>query len=164
MTDVRPTRTRLRGYEESDREALFSMFADRDARHMAAFVGARDPDDRVAFDAHLDGILASPANRYWIIVDADDAFVGMISTFPAQDAGVEVTYWVDRAQWGRGHATRALLLALQDEVRPVGARIAADNVASRRVLEKAGFRVVGRDEGHAPARGAVLDELILRLG
>ena len=43
------------------------------------------------------------------------------------------------------------------------ARVAADNVASRRVLEKCGFQVIGTDRGFAEARSAEIDELVLRL-
>ncbi|MGY3201486.1 GNAT family N-acetyltransferase [Streptomyces sp. TE5632] len=43
------------------------------------------------------------------------------------------------------------------------ARAAADNTGSVRVLEKCGFEVVGEDRGFANARGAEIDELVLRL-
>jgi RimJ/RimL family protein N-acetyltransferase len=43
------------------------------------------------------------------------------------------------------------------------ARVAADNLASRRVLEKCGFRVIATDRGLAEARGAEIEELVLRL-
>jgi len=76
----------------------------------------------------------------------------------------EVTYWIDRAYWGRGIATAALraLLAAAPE-RPLYARAAADNAGSLRVLEKCGFRVSGHDRGYANARGAEIDEVVLTL-
>ena len=76
----------------------------------------------------------------------------------------EVTYWVDRAYWGRGVATAALR-ELLDEVRerPLYARAAADNAGSRRVLEKCGFRLTARASGYANARGAEIDEVVLTL-
>jgi RimJ/RimL family protein N-acetyltransferase len=43
------------------------------------------------------------------------------------------------------------------------ARVAKDNVASKRVLEKCGFMIVGEDKGFASARGAEIEELILKL-
>jgi RimJ/RimL family protein N-acetyltransferase len=43
----------------------------------------------------------------------------------------EVTYWIDRACWGQGIATRALGLLLEEiSVRPIRARAASDNVGS----------------------------------
>jgi [ribosomal protein S5]-alanine N-acetyltransferase len=50
-----------------------------------------------------------------------------------------------------------------DPARPIHGRVAADNVASRRVLEKCGFRVIGTDRGFAEARSAEIEELVLRL-
>jgi len=38
-----------------------------------------------------------------------------------------------------------------------------DNVASRRVLEKCGFRVVATERGFAEARSAEIEEMVLRL-
>ena len=46
---------------------------------------------------------------------------------------------------------------------PLHARVAHDNVASRRVLEKCGFRVVGTDRGFVEARSREIDEIVLRL-
>src|SRR5262249_10111903 len=76
----------------------------------------------------------------------------------------EVTYWIGRPHWGKGIATAALnaLLAV-DRSRPLHARVASDNLASRRVLEKCGFRVIATDRGVAEARSAEIEELVLRL-
>jgi RimJ/RimL family protein N-acetyltransferase len=75
-----------------------------------------------------------------------------------------VTYWVDRAQWGRGIASAALgILLAETAERPIYARAASDNVGSLRVLEKAGFRRVGVDRGFAAGRGEEIEETIMRL-
>lgn len=42
----------LRPVEDADRHALFDQSRDPEAVRMAAFT-AEDPDDRIAFDAHL---------------------------------------------------------------------------------------------------------------
>ncbi len=47
--------------------------------------------------------------------------------------------------------------------RPLFARVAHDNIGSKRVLEKCGFQVVGKDVAFAQARQTDIDELILRL-
>jgi RimJ/RimL family protein N-acetyltransferase len=75
-----------------------------------------------------------------------------------------VTYWVDRAQWGKGIASAALrILLAETSERPPYARAASDNVGSLRVLEKAGFRRVGVNRGFASGRGQEIEETILRL-
>ena len=64
---------------------------------------------------------------------------------------------------GRGIASRALELLLDlVPARPLYARAASDNAASLRVLEKAGFQVIGTENSFAPARQATIEETILR--
>jgi RimJ/RimL family protein N-acetyltransferase len=76
----------------------------------------------------------------------------------------EITYWIGRSYWGKGIATCALGAFLTvDRTRPLHARTAYDNVASRRVLEKCGFRVVGTERGFAEARSREIEEIVLRL-
>ena len=61
-------------------------------------------------------------------------------------------------------ASRALALLLQEvRTRPVHARAASDNLGSLRVLEKAGFRIIGTNRDFAQARKAEIEETILRL-
>jgi hypothetical protein len=50
-----------------------------------------------------------------------------------------------------------------DQSRPLHARVASDNVASRRVLEKCGFRVISTERSFAQARSAEIEEFVLRL-
>jgi RimJ/RimL family protein N-acetyltransferase len=55
-----------------------------------------------------------------------------------------------------------LLLTLV-QVRPLHARAASDNIASLRVLQKAGFVIVGTEYSYASARKREIEETILRL-
>jgi RimJ/RimL family protein N-acetyltransferase len=58
----------------------------------------------------------------------------------------ELAYWFGRRFWGRGIATAAVALFLEvEQARPLTARVAVHNVASRRVLEKLGFRLTGQE-------------------
>jgi RimJ/RimL family protein N-acetyltransferase len=50
-----------------------------------------------------------------------------------------------------------------DLLRPLHARVNYDNVASRRVLEKCGFRVIATERGFTEARPAEIEEFVLRL-
>jgi RimJ/RimL family protein N-acetyltransferase len=49
-------------------------------------------------------------------------------------------------------------------VRPVYARATSDNVGSLRVLQRAGFAIIGTKTSYANARGTEIEETILRLG
>jgi RimJ/RimL family protein N-acetyltransferase len=77
---------------------------------------------------------------------------------------LEVTYWIDRAFWGQGVATRALMDFLENvqKKRPIHGRAAKDNLGSIRVLEKCGFKYIDEDKGFANARGQEIPEVITR--
>ncbi|HUQ57674.1 GNAT family N-acetyltransferase [Lentzea sp.] len=152
----------LRPVEETDLDVLFEFMRDPESVRMAAFT-AEDPDDRAAFDAHMRRNLAREDTTNRVIV-GDGRVVGSIASFVVE-GDTEVTYWVDRSAWGQGVAGRALALLLEEvTTRPVYGRAASDNAGSLKVLTRAGFEVVGTDVGHAAARGAEIEETILKLG
>ncbi|HET7378763.1 MAG TPA: GNAT family N-acetyltransferase [Gaiellales bacterium] len=151
----------LRPVEDRDLETLYQQWTDPASIRMAAFT-ADDQTDRRAFLDRTSRLRADPSVSHQVI-DVDGVAAGTIGRF-RMDGQVEVTYWVDRAYWGKGVATAALRLLLAGTPdRPVYARAASDNVASLRVLDKAGFRRVGVDRGFAAGRGEEIEETILRL-
>ncbi|MDA8210025.1 MAG: GNAT family N-acetyltransferase [Actinomycetota bacterium] len=152
----------LRPVAREDMETIFLQMSDPESVRMAAFT-AEDPGDRQGFEDHMEKVLSNPANTL-LAIELEGRVVGTIGSYPFEGR-TEVTYWIDRNSWGRGIATRALALLLQDlPTRPLGARAASDNAASLRVLEKAGFRVIGTAVSFAPGRGAEVEETILELG
>ncbi|MDL5200803.1 GNAT family N-acetyltransferase [Streptomyces sp. ALI-76-A] len=150
----------LREVHDSDLPVFFRQLNDPEALHMAAFTPV-DPADRDAFDARWKRIRSSDVVARTVLADGDVVGSAMVYGEPGER---EVTYWVDRAYWGRGVATAALrgLLAEVPE-RPLYARAAADNQGSLRVLEKCGFRATARARGVASARGGEIDEVVLSL-
>jgi [ribosomal protein S5]-alanine N-acetyltransferase len=98
---------------------------------------------------------AEPGDEAWghrqVVERASGLVVGGIGFFgPPLDAEVEIGYGIVPSRQGRGYATEALLamiaMAWADaRVRTVVAGTDPGNVASQRVLEKAGFRrIAGR--------------------
>jgi RimJ/RimL family protein N-acetyltransferase len=151
----------LRPVTNADLDGLFAQMSDPESVRMAAFT-AQDPSDRDAFNARMTRVLSSPGSLHRA-VEYDGVLVGSIASFVVDD-DTEVTYWIDRAYWGRGIATRALGLLLElVPVRPVFARAASDNLGSLRVLTRCGFEVIGTNRDYAPGRGEVIEETILRL-
>jgi RimJ/RimL family protein N-acetyltransferase len=151
----------LRPVEDADLDALFDQMRDPESVWMAAFI-FRDPADRSAFDAHMARVRSSP-DINMLAVTCDRHLVGSVASFVV-DGDTEVTYWIDRAAWGRGIASRALALLLgRTAVRPLHARAASDNAGSLRVLQRSGFKVVGTERSFAPGRNAEIEETILRL-
>ena len=151
----------LRPLEDRDLDTIYRQVTDPESVRMAAFT-AEDQTDRPAFLERMSRVRAdaSASNR---IIEVDGVIAGTIASFRIDDQ-LEVTYWIDRTQWGKGIASAALqILLAETSERPLYARAASDNVGSLRVLEKAGFRRVGVNRDFAPGRGEEIEETILRL-
>jgi RimJ/RimL family protein N-acetyltransferase len=143
----------LRPTVRADLDALFAMQADPEASVMAGV----KPRTREAFDAMWEGIFANakviPRTIEWYRGGTRESgsgesgtgeigsgeIVGIVNVFQSDGADM-VGYTVARRHWGKGIASRALRLFL-DEVtqRPLVAEAAADNAGSLRVLERCGF-------------------------
>jgi RimJ/RimL family protein N-acetyltransferase len=151
----------LREVRDEDLPLLFEQWADPVAAHMAAFT-APDHMDRDAFERRWSRLRSEETVLNRVVV-VDDEVAGTIGSW-GDPGDREVTYWIGRSYWGRGIATDALEAFLAvDRSRPLRARVASDNVASRRVLEKCGFRIVATERARAEARSAEIEELVLRL-
>jgi RimJ/RimL family protein N-acetyltransferase len=151
----------LRPIYDSDLDALFDQMRDPESVWMAAFT-AQDPNDRIAFDLHMSQVRTSPEVTMRAIT-ARGRLVGSIASFVI-DGDTEVTYWIDRPAWGQGIASKAVALFLDTvPVRPLHARVASDNLKSLKVLQKAGFAIIGTETSYANARGTEIEETILRL-
>jgi RimJ/RimL family protein N-acetyltransferase len=152
---------RLRDVTADDLPIFFEQQLDPEANYMAAFT-SRDPADRDAFNAHWSKILADETIIKQTIL-CDGQVVGNIASF-VQFGEQEVGYWIGKRYWGKGIATQALAAFLPIvPVRPLFARVAKDNRASLRVLEKSGFAIIGEDKGFAGVRGEAIEEWILKL-
>lgn len=147
----------LRDVIPDDLPILFEHQLDPEATAMAAFPSR----NREAFDAH------------WAKIMADETVVLKTIIFEGQVAGSitsfmllgdrEIGYWLGREFWDRGIATKALAKFLKIiETRPLFAHVAMHNVASHRVLEKCGFKVVSEDRYTNPA-GVEVKEFVLKL-
>ena len=157
----------LREVRDEDLPVLFEQWADPVAARMAAFT-APDHMDRDAFERRWSRLRADDPDPGWgevitraVVVDGEVA--GTIGSWG--DPGErEVTYWIGRSYWGKGIATCALDAFLTvDLSRPLQGRVASDNVASRRVLEKCGFRAIATEPGFAEARSREIEDVVLRL-
>jgi RimJ/RimL family protein N-acetyltransferase len=119
-------------------------FSIRDAEAFVLGVAGQDPARAATF----------------LIEHEDQGPVGVIGLFEAGDVAPEVGYWIGRPFWGRGFATEALEGALAWASRKwrrkaLVAGHFADNPASGRVLEKAGFLYTGEVRmGFSRARGS----------
>jgi RimJ/RimL family protein N-acetyltransferase len=151
----------LRDVQPEDLEIFFQHSLDPEALYMAAFTW-KDPSDRAAFNARWEKILANKTGLVKTIL-CDGQVAGSVLSYRMEDEP-EVSYWLGREFWGRGIATWALGEFLEfDRSRPMYARVAKDNLASLRVLQKCGFVIHGEDKGFANARAQEVEEFILIL-
>jgi RimJ/RimL family protein N-acetyltransferase len=149
---------RLRPVEPGDLPRMYDLQQDPDSNRMAVTV----PRTREAFDSHWAKSLGDPSITARVILVGEDT-VGTISCFP-RDGRDHVGYWIDRAFWGRGVASRALHLLLREVAkRPLVATAATSNGASLRVLQKCGFVVEQVRRSPATDRHPECEEAVLVL-
>jgi len=137
----------LRDVVDEDLPVFFENQRDAEASRLVGFT----PRDQAAFDAHWSKIRRDPTNVIKTI-SYGGLVAGNVLSFD-RDGKREVGYWIGRAFWGKGVATRALAAFLRlDPLRPLHGVVVQHNLASVRVLEKCGFTRCG--EVTQPAAGA----------
>jgi RimJ/RimL family protein N-acetyltransferase len=101
-------------------------------------------------------------------IDVEGEAVGCIGIFPQEDIhrlNAEMGYWLSGSYWGRGIMTAAIRRMVDygfstfDIIR-IYARPFGTNLASQRVLEKAGFTCEARFEKVLIKNGELLDEIV----
>ena len=155
-------RVTLRNVIDADLPVFHSHELDPASAQMAAFTSP-NPGEFAAFSEFWrTRILADPENVTRAVL-VDERLAGYVVKFQMLGKP-SVAYWLGREFWGHGVATRALRSFLVEvPERPLCARVAADNHASLRVLEKCGFTVIDHEHAFANARNADIEELVLEL-
>lgn len=134
---------------------FFEFESDDLAAHMAAF--ATLATDRAKFTETWNRRLNNHKNLHQTILLEDKIVGGIISYF--MEDSRHIGYWIDRNHWGKGIATQALTKFLDiEKTRPLIATCVADNIGSRRVLEKNNFQYTHSESHHASARNEVVEE------
>ncbi|MGQ3735704.1 GNAT family N-acetyltransferase [Bacillus sp. Fil] len=161
MGSISKNEVKLRDIIEEDLPIFFEQQLDSTANYMAAFT-AKDPTDKDSFFDHWTKIIADETITIKTIL-LNGIVTGHVSNFE-QFGESEVSYWIGKEYWGHGIATLALSEFLEYiKIRPLYARSAKDNLASIRVLEKCGFKIISEDKGFSNARGKDVEEFILKL-
>jgi RimJ/RimL family protein N-acetyltransferase len=145
----------LRPPESRDAPAIFDAFAsDPEVTRFLKWHPHRTlADAHRAMAARLEG-LATGAEYSWLLsLRTDGAIVGIISAWPGEGE-VEIGFALGRRFWGRGLMTEAVLSAVDwafeaAHVARVWAVCDTENLASARVLEKAGLQREGLLKAYA---------------
>ena len=159
-------RCTIRPWRLDDAESLAKR-----ANNRKVWLGVRDlfPYPYTIDDAHefLQKKIAEQSATIFCI-EIDGAAVGGIGVHPGQDVHrhtATLGYWLGEEFWGRGIMTEAVG-AVTDfcfdnfPLRRISAEVFANNPASARVLEKAGFIFEGRLKNNVVKDGQVLDSLL----
>jgi RimJ/RimL family protein N-acetyltransferase len=152
VNDVTPA-VHLRSVEDRDVEVFFEHESDPESAAMAGFPSR----ERERFMTHWAKVRGDDTPVLRTIV-ADGVVAGNIGSWP--DNGQQwLGYWLGREFWGRGVATQALALLVDEvSIRPLYAHVVTHNMGSIRVLEKCGFRR-DRGEGSVSAPDDGIEEL-----
>lgn len=139
-------RLRCRRWIDSDLAALLAVYGDADAMR---WVGDGQPLSRAGCEAWLDVTTSNYRTRGYGMFALEDRTSGEVVGFcglvhPGGQVDVEIKYALSRPTWGRGLATEAVRALLAHGASAHGlthviATVAPGNLASQRVLEKAGM-------------------------
>jgi ribosomal-protein-alanine N-acetyltransferase len=122
--------------------------------YFAGFVSDRGDAFFDEFSERYDELLADREARreaYYVLVDDDGTVLGRFNLYGIEGDAAEVGYRVAERIAGQGVATAAVrelcrLAATKHGVRRLRARTTHENVASQRVLTKAGFVAAGETD------------------
>lgn len=133
------TRLRLRPLTPDDLEYLVALHGDPE---VMAFISGAGETREVVETRSLPDLLS---RRTWVIFEGE-TFVGWAS-LRVEGEEAELGYRLVRAAWGRGCASQAARALVEIGFGQLGlsrvwAQTMAVNIASRRVMEKAGLRYV----------------------
>jgi RimJ/RimL family protein N-acetyltransferase len=153
-TIVRAERLHLRVPSMADLDALAAMWTDPETMR---YIGKGVPWTRDEVSARIERGARAHAERgfcFWTVVRNDDGEVlgqAGVTAIDFNGPEIELGYRLGRQHWGHGYATEAAALAAAQAFGPLGLeRLVAvaypENVASRRVLTKVGFRETGASD------------------
>jgi ribosomal-protein-alanine N-acetyltransferase len=164
---MEPNTITLRPWRETDLDnvAVYANNYHIASKHMNVFPYPYARENAEEFFRRIKP--ANPANI--LAITLNDQFVGSIGLHFQSDIffrNAELGYWVAEPYWGRGFATDAIGKMVNygfenwDFLQRIFARPFGSNLASQRVLEKAGFEFEARLQGTIFKNNTVEDELI----
>lgn len=171
FTSLKTDRLRLRPVAPEDAPAVQSLISDWEIARQTGRIPHPYPEGGAAKWIADIRVCQAAGLALGLAIEriADGRLIGCI-TLEADPSGKPpaLGYWIGREGWGRGYATEVVrgLAAWAfgiAQVPEIEALVFPGNPASIRVLEKAGFRQMGRGTHPAPARGGEREVLLYAL-
>jgi RimJ/RimL family protein N-acetyltransferase len=162
-------RLRLRPFRRSDAAEIALHASDRNVARMTERIPHPYPPG--AAEGLIERVVSGRTGELmWAIdsgADDENGLIGTIALRLEPDGAGRIGYWVAPALWGAGYAGEAVE-AVKDHARASGipalvARAFQDNLASVKVLTRAGFAYVGEGETYSLARGGMVPTFRYRL-
>ncbi len=162
--ELRTERLILRRYRPEDADDLYRYLGTDPA--MYEYSGWNPYATLETAQETVSGFIDSYGDEHtcsWVM-DVEDVIVGTMGAYDYKDGQIEVGFSVVKGWQGRGLATEALKKVLdyltENEGIPcVTAWCAAENFGSRRVLERAGMKLVRTEKDGLVVEGRVYDKL-----
>ncbi|MGY2873894.1 RimJ/RimL family protein N-acetyltransferase [Marmoricola sp. URHA0025 HA25] len=162
-------RVRLRMHRADDLDRMHEGATDP----VTAYWLGRIPDPYTLemaadFLVHRSDGMAAGTDLHWMLADpASDVLLGTVSLMHLAEGMAEIGYWSHPEARGRGAMTEAVRMACRHAfidpddgglgLHRVHATVAVDNLASRRVLERAGFAETGTEHRSVIVRDGMHD-------
>lgn len=145
--EQKSTQLRLRLVTRSELPRMFEIQMEPESNTMAG----TKPRTREVFFTNWDKYFADEQIRARVI-EVHGEIAGSVACFQADGKNC-LGYWMAKEFWGKGLASRAVKMFLEEETRrPLHATAASANTASRRILEKCGFELVEEKMGEETER------------
>ena len=163
--ELRTERMILRRYRPEDADDLYRYLGTDPAMH--AYSGWNPYATPEMAQETVRGFIDDYGDEhtYSWVMDVEDVIVGTIGAYDFADGRIEVGFSVVKGWQGRGLATEALRKVLEyltenESIPCVSAWCAAENIGSRRVLEKAGMKLVSKEKDGLVVGDKVYDRLV----
>jgi ribosomal-protein-alanine N-acetyltransferase len=152
-------RLRLRPIQESDVDDLFPYVSDPALPRLLSWHAHTDRSQTLEYIRHVQAAFAGNTSVTWVIEHGGRA-VGCVGLDGVEFQlrawrldRAELGYWIAPPLWGQGLMTEAAHAVMGCGFEVIGLHkitvgCIVENVGSRRVIEKIGFRPVGRCEDH----------------
>ena len=154
---IETARLKLRPLTEADVDAVFAVAKQREFPRYMSWAAHADREVTLEWIQQLIAGLVQNRNVCWGI-ELEGKLVGTIELgdvtwqlLALRVDRAELGYWLAQPHWGKGLMTEAVTAVVQFAFQTLGlhkvtTKCFVENAGSRRVMEKAGFRFVGRAE------------------